>query len=191
MAAGFYREDCEACRWSRGEKQPPSGMIRLDGYWMLNHYAAEQAFLGWMALQPTYHRMELTDLETEEARALGRHIQNIDMALRQYWSIHFDEDPIQRVYVVYFFEGVFDVPRPKKKFHLHMHLIPRPVKLDKLLREELKDGKGTGINAWNIYKLHCQQEFPVEYRRSEKRVNALMTFLRGYLWRLNSHDGDA
>ncbi|MCH7887028.1 MAG: hypothetical protein IIA58_03610 [Candidatus Marinimicrobia bacterium] len=194
----FSEDECEGCQISRGENTEIKGrIISLDEYWVLNHYSSKQAFLGWLALQPRNHRMELTDLKREELIALGIHIQNIEMGLRQYWSIHFKDDLLERVYVVYFFEGIFDKKNNEPdpcKFHLHFHLIPRPNSFDKteLLREDEKEESKTTINAWNIYKLNqCEKyqeklrsdyklNFEEESAESEQKVSALMEFLMSY-----------
>ena len=135
-----------------------------------------------MALAPRYHRMELSELESEEATALGGNIQNIDMALRNYWANKFPEDPIKRVYVIYFFEST--------GFHLHFHLIPRP--------KSFSCAFSTGKPAWDTPKLtRCWDEFPEQYRirtqqkamegcqiiEKPERVDNLMTSLRSFLWK--------
>jgi diadenosine tetraphosphate (Ap4A) HIT family hydrolase len=179
MSARLYVPNCEGCEISHGcgevskDVRRRGGAIELDG----------EGFLGWLALQPRYHRMELSDLGTDEAAAFGRNIQDIDIALRQYWSIHFEDDPIERVYAVYFFEGVYDRPCPTP-YHLHIHLIPRTKQFDPLLRRATEDG--STIVAWNIYKLTEKEmgdRFPPKYRvdnEDQKMVN-LMTYLGGYL----------
>jgi galactose-1-phosphate uridylyltransferase len=77
-------------------------------------------------------RMELSDLSEHEATSLGRNIQNVDHALRQYWSIRFESDLIQRVYVTYFHDSVFgnsNLDHQSQEWHMHMHLIPRTMRL--------------------------------------------------------------
>ena len=185
MGAAEYKDDCDGCKISQGLKERVGGIIELEGDWILNHYSDEDTFLGRMALQPRYHRMELWELTTKEAATLGGNIQKIDIALRQYWSIRFPDDPIERVYVVYFFESVFDKPKPTE-FHLHIHLIPRAKSLDPLLRK----ADGSTIIAWNIHKLGKRRDFPQQYRYwtkkgglRRKEVEKLMTYLRGCLWK--------
>jgi diadenosine tetraphosphate (Ap4A) HIT family hydrolase len=139
-----------------------------------------KVFLGWLALQPRFHRMELTQLIGDEINALGKNIQNIDTALRQYWSIKFPDDPIQRVYVVYFFES--------EGYHLHIHLIPRSEKLGCEDPEEYM--------AWKTFERTKKDRFPQEYRImmkdqcenwvKDKKVVALMTYLKGYLWKIST-----
>jgi diadenosine tetraphosphate (Ap4A) HIT family hydrolase len=182
MGTQVYRRNCKGCKRSKGIGEAPlGGIIELDNNWILNHYGGEEGFLGWMALQPRFHRMKLADLEVDELRTLGTNIKNIDSALQKYWSMHFKTDPIERVYVVYFFESAFD--QPPTKFHLHIHLIPRTKKLRKLLRRK-KDSK---IIAWNIYRLSNLKNFPTEYKigehkeQSNQRVEPLMSYLRSQL----------
>lgn len=118
-----YEERCKGCQLSQGLRHPRGNIIvELDGDWILNHYGGNEGFLGWMALQPKLHRMDLTDLTPDEMKALGGNIQRVERALRSYWSFRFESDPIQRVYVVYFFESFFN--SPPTEYHLHIHLIP-------------------------------------------------------------------
>jgi diadenosine tetraphosphate (Ap4A) HIT family hydrolase len=178
MITNEYNDWCNGCKISRCLKARHGGIIETDGNWILNHYAGWEVFFGWMALQSRYHRMELTDLTPDETKALGKNIQNIDLALRQYWSLKFPSDPIQRVYVVYFFES--------EGYHLHIHLIPRSKKLGQDNPSEKA--------AWKIYTLApCWNGFPGEYRLRAKEskendiiehkeeVVALMTYLRSDL----------
>jgi len=186
MCAEICRDDCEGCKISQGCRKPPGGIIGLDGDWILNHYDGEEGFLGWMALQPRFHRMKLADLQSNELKTLGENIQKIDSALDAYWKTHFKNDPLQRVYVAYFFESVYDKPEPTK-FHLHVHLIPRAKSLDPLLREYRKlssdNNCASTINAWKIYTLTNYKGFPRKYEKNEKNVEALMAYLRGQLQR--------
>ncbi|HEX77101.1 MAG TPA: hypothetical protein G4O03_01620 [Dehalococcoidia bacterium] len=195
MGAEIYHNDCEGCDISQGIKEPRAGggIIELDGDWILNHYGGDEGFLGWLALQPRFHRMELTDLNTDEANALGKNVQRIDLALRQYWAIKFSEDPIRRVYVVYFFESAFE--KSSDKYHLHIHLIPRT---ERFRRLSIRVEKTRGIEkveddvrliAWNIHQLSGHEGFPSGYRTkpendgNRREVEALMTYLRAYLRR--------
>jgi diadenosine tetraphosphate (Ap4A) HIT family hydrolase len=116
-----YRDGCEGGDISRRSILLPGGIIGLPGDWILNQYDEKESFLGWMALQTRYHRTELADLTKDETDALGKNIPGVDIALRQYWSIKFPDDPIERTYVCCFSES--------KEFHLHFHLIPRTRKI--------------------------------------------------------------
>jgi diadenosine tetraphosphate (Ap4A) HIT family hydrolase len=169
MRAKKYEDDCEGCKISQGITDRK--IIKLDGDWILNHYGeAKQRFLGWMALQTRYHRMELGNLSKAEAAALGKNIKKIDIALRKYWSIFFKEDRVKRVYVVYFLEGVYDKPNPSP-YHLHIHLIPRTEAFDEFLRVTKDDGSST-IVAWDIYKLR---------QKLESHQNSSQQYLQKYL----------
>lgn len=192
MGSEIYHDDCKGCAYSRRTEEPRGGIIELPGNWILNHYGGPEGFLGWLALQPRFHRMELTDLNTDEANALGINIQNIDLALRQWWAIKFSEDPVRRVYVVYFFESAFE--KSSDKYHLHIHLIPRTERFDSL---SIHVSKTKGISkeecvrltGWNIHQLSKHDYFRTEYQVREEnnanrlKVEALMTYLRGYLCR--------
>jgi len=181
-----FDENCEGCKISQKKKVLQGGIITLDGGWILNHYGDDQAFLGWMVLQPFEHKMEFQCLADPEVRALGPNIKRIDSFLREYWECKFPDDAIQRLYVAHFFEGPFDSPPPKAKYHLHIHLITRPASFDRLLREDVgkkPNGKKTGLNAWKIYRILRDHpvDFPKEYRKTRKNVEALMNYLRGKL----------
>jgi len=172
-----YKDGCEGCDISRGSLLLPGGIIELPGGWILSQYDEKESFLGWLALQPRYHRIGLSDLTKEETDALGRNIQGIDIALRQYWSLKFPDDPMERTYVGCFSES--------KALHLHFHLIPRTRKLGQ--------GNPTEFAAWRIFELtETWADFPEPYRVRDKeknwahvssaKVTALMMHLRGFFW---------
>ncbi len=192
-----YDPECKGCKLSQGKwsatdeelpSPPPGGMIiELKGDekqgsddWILNHYGGSEGFLGWMALQPRCHKMELSDLSKPQLQAMGVNIKKIDEALRAFWEKEFPGDAIKRVYIVYFFEGVFD-SKPTD-YHLHIHLIPRTKAMDILLREEVEGEKVTTIVAWNIYKLTKEKRKEIDSmgysKNNEKATKALMEFLK-------------
>jgi hypothetical protein len=119
----------------------------------------------------------------DEINAFGKNIQNIDISLRQYWAIRFPEDPIGKVYVVYFLES--------KGYHLHIHLIPRTM--------ELGQGDPQVYMAWKTSERTAREDFPKKYRlrnkeskKNEIEINkhevvALMTYLKGCLWKLSTN----
>jgi diadenosine tetraphosphate (Ap4A) HIT family hydrolase len=180
MRAKDDKDGCRGCDISREREKVVGGIVRLDGKWILNHYQQEdQGFLGWLALQPKYHRMEWEELTRRELKTLGPNITRVKQALREYWQKHFSADCVKRVYVTYLFESPFD--EPPGEYHLHIHLIPRFAKLDSLLREPTK--AGSRINAWKLYKLReeHENEFPEEYGWDGQRIEALMKELRNLL----------
>ena len=66
------KEDCITCKWIEGKKEHPHRkIIHVDVYWLLTHYNGEEAFLGWMTLQPKLHRVSIKDLCKYELEALG------------------------------------------------------------------------------------------------------------------------
>ena len=144
MDADKHKKGCKGCDISQGKEQPVGRTIELDDFWRLNHYQGPEAFLGWLVLQPNRHVMELGELDDSEANAIGRHIKDIDEALRHYWEQTFPEDPIERVYVAYFFESAYDWP--PSKHHLHFHLVARPRCFRALQRN------GVSLVGWRI---HC------------------------------------
>ena len=121
--------------------------------------------------------MEMTDLTKDETDVLGRNIQAVDRALRQYWPAKFPDDPIERLYVTCISES--------KELHLHFHLIPRTRKLGM--------GNPAEYAGWRIFELtDTWNSFPERYRIRDKEkkwshvnqgnVAALMTYLRGHFW---------
>lgn len=183
-----YVKGCRGCAISQGcyeEVNDRGGVIELGDDWTLNHYGGPEGFLGWMVLQPRFHRMDIADLTVDEAASMGRKIQSVNEALRQYWSSAFADDPIQRVYVVYFHESVFgkvESTHPSQEWHLHIHLIPRTVRLGQLLRRYSCNGS---IRAWSmpeIVKL-SEGDVPSEYKKNNENMSALVAHLRSHLIR--------
>ncbi len=179
-----YEEDCKGCIRSQGtedENKLWGGIVKLNGDWILNHYMGEEGFLGWMILQPRCHRMKLADLKSNELSSLGENIQKIDIALGNYWKKYFE--PLERVYVVYFFESVYAKPEPEK-FHMHIHLISRPKSFDKLLREYNVSNsiESSSPNAWRIPTLTKYKDmFPEKYIKNKEKVTNLMSYLKDIL----------
>ena len=61
-----HNDNCKGCARS----QETDAIVELPGDWIVNHYAGEEGFLGWLALQPRYHRMAISDLTDDELRHL-------------------------------------------------------------------------------------------------------------------------
>jgi diadenosine tetraphosphate (Ap4A) HIT family hydrolase len=182
-------EKCFGCKLAKEEflerekelpTSPPGGtVIKLDKFWIINHYGGSEGFLGWLALQPIRHVMEIGELTDDELCSLGKHFKNIDNTLQKYWKDNFPEDQIKRVYIVYFFESVFD--SKSTNYHLHIHLIPRTKAMDIFLREEVEEGQ-TSIVAWNIYKLMTKKRKEMHSlgysKDNDVVVRKLMEFLK-------------
>lgn len=174
MVAGSGVGDDYRCEECQKTEVPCGGFVPLGKYWILNHYQGKEAFLGWLVLQPRRHVMELGDLTEHEAKALGPNIQRIDEALRRYWQSTFGtDDPLERVYVVYFFESAYDWPPPN--YHLHIHLIARPRSFRGL------QSCGSPLVGWRVHDVKTHPSFPVWYRPIEGSVNHLMAALRAAL----------
>lgn len=179
----MYKDGCKGCDLSQRHGKPRGGVVvRLAGQWLLNHYGDREGYLGWVALQPRQHKMELDELTAEEANALGRNIKRIHNALRDYWKAHFPSDRIERVYIVYFFESYWDDPK-NCKYHLHIHLIPRT-------RKMVGNGRPSKWAAWFTPYLVYQDWFPPQYQiwdksrkkhENEKEVVKLMKYLKSHL----------
>ena len=172
-----YQEGCEVCDISQRSILLPGGIIELEGDWILTQYNGKESFLGWMILQPRYHRRELIDLTEDEGYFFIKNIQGVDTVLRRYWSIKFPDDPIERTYVTCFSES--------KEFHLHFYLVPRT--------RRLGQGNPQEYASWRIFDLtDSWNGFPERYRIMDQegkwssanlgKVEALMTHLRGYFW---------
>jgi hypothetical protein len=176
-----YVDSCVGCQVSQGLQHTAGGIVKLSGNWIVNQYGGGEGFLGWLALQPRFHRMALSELTDAESRSLGPNIQALDACLTWYWCLQYPDDPVLRVYVVYFFESALQKPEPEP-FHLHIHIIPRFRSLeteDRLLRT--KNGV-SWVDGWRVPLLACKDSVPEPYCRSspewEGRASALMTYLR-------------
>lgn len=177
-----YVDSCAGCEISQGLRPTVGGIVKLSGNWIVNQFGGCEGFLGWLALQPRFHRMALSDLTNEELQSLGPNIQALDACLTQYWHLHFPDDPVRRVYVVYFFESAFQCPQENPPFHLHMHIIPRFLSLateNRLLR---KENGVAWADGWRVPTLNPNNSVPEPYRRSspewEGRTSTLMSYLR-------------
>jgi len=176
-----YVESCAGCQISQGKRCPVGGMIPLGETWVINHYGGPEGYLGWMALQPRFHKLRLADLENDEASDLGPFLRDVESDLSDYWSERFPDDDLERVYVTYFFESVLNTPQPSP-YHLHVHIIPRPVSLDPLLREHTDRMVGrefpSTINAWKVPSITMLSAFPERYRKRNESYEELMKWLR-------------
>src|SRR5262249_4934367 len=141
-----YDPSCAGCHTSQDLRPIPGGVVGLPGDWIVNQYAGGEGWLGWLALQPRFHRDSIQELTAQELPALRSNIQSLDSALTAYWKLQFPSDAIPRVYIVYFFESAFEEPTPKDRFHLHIHLIPRFASLTEPLRH--RDGETTWVDGW-------------------------------------------
>lgn len=177
-----YQRDCAGCRTSQGLRHSAGGLLKLPGDWTANQYGGPEGWLGWLALQPRYHRMALSELTPVEAAALGLNIQALDLALSQYWRLHFPKDGLSRVYVVYFFESAYQTPQEREPFHLHIHLIPRFQSLNVPGALQRKDSGTTWADGWLVPSLMKGGAIRKAYSRKapkwEHRATGLMDYLR-------------
>jgi hypothetical protein len=175
-----YDSGCSGCRISQGLISKPGGLLKLPGDWVANQYAGGEGYLGWLALQPRFHRMELGQLSTTELECLGPNISSLDGGLRAYWRLQYPSDPVEKVYVVYFFESPNEDPPPNERFHLHIHVIPRFKSLDHFLR--CQPTGPTWPDGWEVAKLTKAGKVSEPYQRTspmwEKRAESLMSFLK-------------
>lgn len=179
-----YDSDCAGCRLSQGLDGVFGGIAKLPGDWIANQYRGTEGFLGWLALQPRFHRTSLGSLSELEARSLGPNLQALDAVLTQYWSLQFPEDPVERVYVIYMFESEFQVPRPSKDqdFHLHIHLIPRTKTLGQSGRLRVTKNGVAWNDGWHMPRMAEHGMIPEPYRLTADnrvaRATALMDYVR-------------
>lgn len=163
MNSNHLDPKCEGCAFSLGKGVIGSN-VRLPGSWSLNHYAGSEGYLGWLALQPYRHLTAFSQLDGDELSHLGPNIAAIERVLKTYWEKTFD-DPIERLYIVYFFEGGGS--------HIHLHLIPRFQSLEPRLRD------------WNAPRATTSATFPARYRRDasdfQAQVCCIMNYLRANL----------
>ena len=125
--------------------------------------------------------MALSELTPSEAAAMGPNVQVLDEILTRYWTLEFPSDPVERVYVVYFFESEFTRPKPKELWHLHIHVIPRPHDLaeDGLLRVT-KNG-ATWSDGWRLPHITDKDAFPKRYRLTPDNCVARSSKLMDYI----------
>jgi diadenosine tetraphosphate (Ap4A) HIT family hydrolase len=161
--------ECIGCKIIKEGKGPAGGpVIHLEGSWTLNQYGGEEGFLGWLILQPAEHKGDITALTKEELRSLGENLKEIEKALKDYWFCNWQDDPIERLYVVSFSEYSHG--------HLHFHLIPRTTKMVDLLKYKCS------IRAWDIYMIRHRAKFPQHYivypGQHNRNVEKLMDYLK-------------
>lgn len=111
---GCYTCDQEA----NFDQLPPRETIAYDESWRVVH-AIRSGMLGWLVLVPRRHVMELAELTSEEAASLGGWQVRLARVLAE-------EFRAPKTYVAEFGE----LPG----FHLHFHVVPRPVDLDERWR---------------------------------------------------------
>src|SRR5262249_32763598 len=109
-------------------------------------------------------------------------IKALDNGLTDYWRYKYPDDPVIRVYVVYFFESAFQSPPDPEPFHLHIHIISRFQSLNKRKRlRTLVDGSSC-VDGWKMPRLAPKQRVPRAYGRCtpgwDDRARDLMTYLR-------------
>ena len=109
--------------------------------------------------------MKISDLTLDELQFLGPNIKALDNGLTDYWRYKYPDDPVIRVYVVYFFESAFQSPPDPEPFHLHIHIIPRFQSLNKRKRlRTLVDGSSC-VDGWKMPRLAPKQRVPRAYDR--------------------------
>lgn len=111
--------DCYTCdREAEFDQLPPRERIGHDSLWRVCH-ATGSDLLGWLVLVPRRHVMEVADLTDEEAAALGGWQVRLARALAR-------ELGTPKTYIM----ELGELPG----FHLHFHVVPRPVDLHPDLR---------------------------------------------------------
>lgn len=111
---------CGTCRSNRGELPAPGGVIYRDRLWQIDHILRPLPMAGWLILKPLRHVESVAALTAAEARTMGPLIARTAAALQR-------ATRVKKVYVGLFAEAK-DFP------HVHIHLIPRPVRLPARLR---------------------------------------------------------
>jgi hypothetical protein len=53
------KDSCRGCNIAEPQYRPVGDVIKVGKYWLLNQYWGGEGFLGWLALQPREHRMQL------------------------------------------------------------------------------------------------------------------------------------
>ncbi len=179
-----YDSTCAGCQRSQGLDAVPGGIAKMAGDWVVNQYMGYEGFLGWLALQPRYHRRKLSELSEDETKSLGPNLQALDAILTQYWSHQFPDDPVERVYVIYMFESEFrePPPKPEEEFHLHIHVIPRTMELGQNGRLRFTKYGVTWNDGWHMPNLGEHGMIPEPYQLTPNnrvsRATALMDYVR-------------
>jgi diadenosine tetraphosphate (Ap4A) HIT family hydrolase len=110
---------CYPCeREAEFDQLPPRERIGYDERWRVVH-ATGSGLLGWLVLVPRRHVMELADLTDDEAGALGIWQVKLARALSE-------ELGVTKTYIAEFGEAA--------GFHLHFHVVARPLDLDVTMR---------------------------------------------------------
>lgn len=174
-------EECECCKILRGGGcvyQAKEYIVELEGGWVLNHRGVgKKTYLGCLILQPKSHRVDFGDLSMKEATILGINIQRINHSLRQYWGQNYRDDPVERVYVVYFNETPFDKKvldtKRLEASHVHLHMLVRTKKMG--------GGDPSNIVGWKILDEDTIKSYPPAYqclKEDDDRVKQLMSYLK-------------
>lgn len=176
-----YADSCSGCEISQGLTSVPGGVVKLPGDWVVNHYGGSEGFLGWLALQPRFHRMALAELTVREPQNLGPNIKSLDGALSQYWRLRFPSDPVKRVYVVYFFESEFESPPAPRPYHLHIHIVPRFQSFDTAERLRCTADGSSWVDGWRTPTLSPKRVVPHDYTRESAQWQTRTADLVGYV----------
>lgn len=157
---------CISCQYARGRTTPLGGVVNMDA-WALTHYAGPEGYLGWLAAFPQRHVTTWSDLRSSELGKVGALVRMAEAGLRRYFHrVH--ADPLERVYLVYFYESAFE---PDCAYHMHCHLIPRTQTMP-------LEGRG-----WGAPRAATLPAFPPRYAPSSDTwtsdVAAVMHAVRG------------
>jgi len=119
--------------------------------WSINHYQSNEGFFGWLALQPVAHRRTLAELTLAESQTLGPVIQGLESGTYRHWETL--GHPVERVYLMYFLEGLIEPGGDR--WHLHFHLVPRFEALGPSMsgKTDVVGETVSGIDAYLIGKL--------------------------------------
>ena len=172
-------DSCEVCKIIKGQEEGIHSkpyILKLKGGWVLNHYGEPtRSYLGYLVLTTKQHVPDFDELSLEEARTLGVHLRCVNKVLREYWKSSFPNDPIQRVYTVYFNETPY-IKHLKGNAvsdasHVHMHIMPRTKKMGEICNAQKL--------GWEfINTIGC---FPKYVLCGVEKKIALMEYLRMHL----------
>jgi diadenosine tetraphosphate (Ap4A) HIT family hydrolase len=176
----YDNSNCNSCKLAHGLYPMAGGFISLGNLWMVNHYGGTDRFLGWLVMQPRQHRMALSEFTTEELYEFGIQLKRLESAFYRAWNdFLYQTDPIERVYVVLFFESGL---KKDERWHIHFHVIARTKSIgeEKATDEEeklcIKNHKG-----WYIIRhspTHCK---PDTSKHDKEKIEELMNKLRELL----------
>jgi diadenosine tetraphosphate (Ap4A) HIT family hydrolase len=174
----MYNKDCKGCQLALGKRNIAGGTVDLGEYWMVNHYAGEEGFLGWLVMQPKEHFMELSEFAKKELEEFGIQLKRLEKAIQQVWKELKQDDSVERIYVILFFESGLE---KDELWHIHFHVIPRTKSIGEeepsSEEKKLKNPRITNHKAWYIVRSKPAKDPKPKPAKVEEFMNLLRKHL--------------